>query len=112
MISSDLSTFSNRMVIEDSSSGQRRIIASIDLPGHGVQPNTSSQKTSWNFKKTNWKLSTKLIEEIKLITIPNCPRREAVTKFRLLTGRDCPGKHSHRIRNFDQPNCLQTSDAR
>ncbi|GFR17037.1 hypothetical protein TNCT_691881 [Trichonephila clavata] len=40
-----------------------------------------------------------------LLTIPNCPRREDVAKFRLLTDRDCLGEHLHRIGILDQPNC-------
>ncbi|GIX84733.1 hypothetical protein CEXT_84131 [Caerostris extrusa] len=49
-VSTDLSPFTNRIVIGDPGSGHRQIIASIVIQGQKTKPHYSQRK-SWNFKK-------------------------------------------------------------
>ncbi|GIY94038.1 uncharacterized protein CEXT_134311 [Caerostris extrusa] len=49
-VSTDLSPFTNRIVIGDPGSGHRQIIASIVIQGQKTKPHYSLRK-SWNFKK-------------------------------------------------------------
>ncbi|GIZ00107.1 hypothetical protein CEXT_286751 [Caerostris extrusa] len=49
-VSTVLSPFTNRIVIEDPGSGHRQIVASIVIQGQKTKPHYSQRK-SWNFKK-------------------------------------------------------------
>ncbi|GFT08079.1 hypothetical protein NPIL_187631 [Nephila pilipes] len=62
-VSSDLSDYSKRKVIEAPGSGHRQIIASIVLFGSERKKQKDPQKVSWNFKKADWQ--NVLLQEIK-----------------------------------------------
>ncbi|KAG8192562.1 hypothetical protein JTE90_015197 [Oedothorax gibbosus] len=62
MVTADLHSFTKRSIMKDPGSGHRQVLAEIMIPKAEQRPFTPS-KTSWNFKKANWPLYTRLVEQ-------------------------------------------------
>ncbi|GIY78090.1 uncharacterized protein CEXT_566191 [Caerostris extrusa] len=62
MVTADLYKLTKRSVLKDPGSGHRQELAEIEIPRADERP-FSRSKVSWNFKKANWPLFTKLLEQ-------------------------------------------------
>lgn len=62
LVISNLSPFTFRKVLNDPDSGHQQVLAEITTPSLGKSPNIL--KTSWNFKKVDWRGLKKLADSV------------------------------------------------
>nr|CDS32557.1 hypothetical protein HmN_000079200 [Hymenolepis microstoma] len=61
LVSSDISEFTQRKIIDDTGSGHKPVIASITINSKSMTPKMPT-KVLWKFKKANWPKFTSLLE--------------------------------------------------
>ncbi|XP_008487171.1 uncharacterized protein LOC103523941, partial [Diaphorina citri] len=81
LVSSDIAEYTERMVREDPGSGHRMILAKVKLKNNRENVEKNTIRTTWNFKKAEWKnYKNHLEEQMEQISLTSFTSPDSLNK--------------------------------